>query len=105
VLAAFEESGLTMTAFAGREGFDCQRLQRWRRVLGASVAAPAFEEVPRAEIVPALGPVASEAAKPEADGGALEIVLTSGRVVRVPPSFDTATLRRLLAVLDEVDAC
>jgi hypothetical protein len=32
---------------------------------------------------------------------ALELVLGPGRVVRVPPGFDAATLRQLLAVLEE----
>jgi hypothetical protein len=34
-----------------------------------------------------------------------EIVLPSGRVVRVPESFDAGTLRRLLDVVDEVRSC
>jgi hypothetical protein len=32
---------------------------------------------------------------------ALELVLGPGRIVRVPPGFDAATLRQLLAVLEE----
>jgi len=35
----------------------------------------------------------------------LQIVLGSGRVVRVPPGFDAATLRQLLAVLEEERPC
>lgn len=35
----------------------------------------------------------------------LEIVLPDGRVVRVPADFDSATLRQLLAVLDEAPPC
>lgn len=31
----------------------------------------------------------------------LELVIGSGRIVRVPPGFDTDTLRQLLAVLEE----
>ena len=31
---------------------------------------------------------------------ALEVVLTDGRMVRVAPGFDAATLRQLLAVLE-----
>ena len=34
-----------------------------------------------------------------------EIVLPSGRVVRVPESFDASALRRLLVVVDEARAC
>jgi hypothetical protein len=35
----------------------------------------------------------------------LELVVGSGRVVRVPPGFDVATLRNLLAVLEERPSC
>jgi transposase-like protein len=34
-----------------------------------------------------------------------EVVLSDGRVVRVPAGFDPATLRQLLAVLDEASPC
>ena len=34
-----------------------------------------------------------------------EIVLASGRVVRVAASFDTTALRQLLAIVDEVRPC
>jgi hypothetical protein len=33
------------------------------------------------------------------------VVLGDGRIVRVAPGFDAATLRRLLAVLQEGGAC
>jgi transposase len=35
----------------------------------------------------------------------LELVLSGGRSVRVPGGFDAATLRRLLAVLEEQPPC
>ncbi len=43
------------------------------------------------QIVPA--PVGSTAV--------LEVVLSSGRIVRVPPGFDAATLRQLLAIVED----
>ena len=36
---------------------------------------------------------------------ALEVVLADGRTVRVAPGFDAATLRQLLAVLEEGAPC
>lgn len=36
---------------------------------------------------------------------ALEIVLRDGRLVRVPSGFDAATLRQLLAVMEETPSC
>jgi hypothetical protein len=35
----------------------------------------------------------------------LEVVLGQGRVVRVPAGFDAATLRQLLAILEEGPSC
>ena len=49
---------------------------------------------------PAFVPVSIAAAPP-----ALEVVLRDGRTVRVPPDFDAATLRQLLAVLAEAPPC
>ena|SRR5271170_1391760 len=100
VLVAWEESGLELTAFALGEGLDPQRLTRWRRRLAAT-GAPTFEEV-----VPCVA-MATFAGDASASGTRerFEIVLLSGRVVRVPESFEASALRRLLAVVDEGRAC
>jgi transposase-like protein len=95
-LAALEQSGLELTAFAIREGLDPQRLSRWRRRLAASM--PVFEEVITSEVI-AAGAATHERQE------RFEIVLASGRVVRVPESFDAGALRRLLAIVDEVRPC
>ena len=99
-LAAQEQSGLTLRAFAKREGLEVQRLERWRRRF-AEVAAPAFEEVtpPESAVVP------HDDVGGTAHRERLEIVVREGRVVRVPDSFDASALRRLLEVLDQVRSC
>jgi transposase-like protein len=99
-LVAWEESGLGLTAFALGEGLDPQRLTRWRRRLAAT-DAPTFEE-----ILPcvAMATIDGDAA-PVVARERFEIVLPSGRVVRVPESFDAGVLRRLLSLLDEARAC
>jgi hypothetical protein len=96
-LAALDRSGLELTAFAIGEGLDPQRLSRWRRRLSA---APAFEEVVVSEAAPRVDDAASSAERE-----LFEIVLVSGRVVRVPESFDASALRRLLEIVDEVRTC
>jgi hypothetical protein len=50
--------------------------------------------------VPAFVPVQVVADAARTQAGALEVVLTDGRMVRVAPGFDAATLRQLLAVLE-----
>jgi transposase-like protein len=99
-LAAFDRSGLGIIAFAIREGLDPQRLARWRRRL-AVATAPTFEEVaPSVTSAVTGGGVAAQVERER-----FEIVLPSGCVVRVPESFETSALRRLLSVVEEVRAC
>jgi hypothetical protein len=89
-LAALDASGLRPSAFATREGLDVQRLQSWRRKLGAK---PKTRPAPASR--PAFVEVRPRSSEP------IEIVLRSGRVLRVPESIDSAVLRRLVDALDE----
>lgn len=99
-LAAQEESGLTVRAFATREGLQPQRLERWHRRL-AEGATPAFEELTRPEVVADTeGTVVAITPRER-----FEIVLRGGRVVRVPEVFDTNALLRLLEIVDQVRSC
>jgi hypothetical protein len=93
------QSRLGVTAFAIREGLDPQRLSRWRRRLGSPVSIE-FEEV-----LPTVLATALDGSGVRAPQERLEVVLRSGRVVRVPDSFDARSLRRLLEVIDEAGAC
>lgn len=91
VLSALRASGLSTSAFATREGLGVERLYRWRQRLGAkSVAArktSAFVE---------LAPRATER---------VEIVLRTGRVLRVAETIDTGTLERLVEALERPGSC
>jgi transposase-like protein len=94
VLQAQAESGLTLSAFAVREGLNVSGLYQWRRRLGASAPKPpTFEEIRRSEV--AERP--SEPARPTPER--LEIVLGSGVIVRVAESFNAEALGRLLDVV------
>lgn len=90
VLDAARDSGLSLAAFAAREGFDAQRLYFWRRRLDRDAdhsPAPTFVEVrPRgAEHV--------------------EVVLRSGQILRVAASIDGGVLRSLVDALERDGAC
>ena len=87
VLAAQRESGLSIKAFAVREGLDPQRLYTWNSRIKNSPAQPTFVEVRRHA--------------PEY----VEIVLRSGRVLRVLESIDAAALRRFVAALEQESPC
>jgi hypothetical protein len=93
-LAAVDASGLRTSAFAAREGLDVQRLQSWRRKLGTKPKTRKARSPARASrsSFVELRPRGTEP---------IEIVLRSGRVLRVTESIDAAVLRRLVEVLDE----
>jgi transposase-like protein len=89
-LAEQRASGLSIVEFAEKEGFHPERLFRWDRQLSApapkdaSQSGPQFVEIHRV------------AAEP------VEIVLRSGRVLRVSEDISPAALERLVAVLEAV---
>jgi len=99
-LSDMEASGLDLSAFAFDAGLDPQRLKRWKRALAAPTSETVFEEVVRAPAPPPTVEVATGIAR-----GWFELVLASGRVVRIPESFDAGALDRLLAVVDAVAPC
>jgi len=96
VLAALRRSGKPVKVFAAEHGLDPQRVYLWRRRLGGAELTTFRELI--------VGPGAGRTAA-HADGTGFEIVLATGDVVRVPPSFDGAALGRLLEVLAQVRAC
>jgi transposase-like protein len=95
-------SGQTIRAFCEEHGLSEPSFYAWRRMIAERdqlAGSPSDEFSDRPAFVPVR--VAGEAvASPE-----LEVVADGGRVVRVPIGFDAATLRRLLAVLEEGSSC
>ncbi len=91
-IALWQTSGLSVAAFCARHDLAPASFYAWRRTLQRRDAPPA-----------AFVPV--QLVAEAAPAGALEVVLADGRVVRVPPGFDAATLRQLLAVLREDPPC
>jgi hypothetical protein len=88
VLAAQRASGLSALAFSRREGLGRERLYWWRKRLERTGSrATTFVEVKAraTELV--------------------EVVLGSGRVLRVPSAIEPEVLRRLVEALDEQSAC
>ena len=93
------KSGISIEAFAAREGLDAKRLKWWRWKLGTQVPPPASE--------PRFVPVrVVDSGADSADGAApLEVVLPNGRVVRVPAAFDAEALERVLAIASREGQC
>ena len=92
-IAQWQTSGLNVAAFCARHGLAAPSFYAWRRTVQRRDSPPApFVSV---RLVPDEAPAPA----------ALEVVLPDGRLVRVPPGFDAATLRQLLAVLREEPSC
>ena len=93
-LRNWQRSGLSVSAFCRRHGLAEGRFYAWRRILARRDAEqPSFVPVQ----------VITENGFPQ--DGALEVVLASGRRLRVSRGFDVATLRQVLAVLEEATPC
>src|SRR4051794_23258575 len=94
-IAQWRTSGLSVRDFCARHGLATPSFYAWRRTLQqrAAAAAPAFVAV---QVV---------ADAPPAPASVLELVLADGRIVRVAPGFDAATLRQLLTALEGEKPC
>jgi transposase-like protein len=89
----WRRSGLGVSAFCRRHGLALNSFYAWRRIL-------AQRDAEQADFIP----VRLLAEDHSADG-ALEVLLASGRRLRVAPGFDAGTLRQLLSVLEEGQPC
>ena len=106
LLLAFEHSGLPLAEFERRHNLSRNRLSWWRKRLGAAATATDTRPGPASvTFLPVRVEVPPRAAPPPVAVAPIELVLPDGTVVRVPPSFDVATLTRLLDVLREVRPC
>jgi transposase len=96
----WERSGLRAEVFAARERIKAKRLTWWRWSLRSSSATAVAGRAPMrflpVRVVETAGSATSSVAP-------LEIVLPNGRVVRVAPGVDPATLERVLAIASEAE--
>jgi hypothetical protein len=88
--------------FCGEHGLSEASFYAWRRILAERDRRTSGSAPPER---PLFVPLTVLPSAPVAVTPALELVLGSGRVVRVPPGFDAAALRQLLAVLGETPSC
>ena len=93
LIQLWKNSGLSVRAFCARHHITQPSFYAWRRELQQRDAAATFVPV---QVVTDDQPASSTP---------IEILLANGRSVRIMPGFDPATLRQLLAVLQEVPPC
>jgi transposase-like protein len=112
LLRLFRRSGRTVREFCAEHEVSQPSFFAWRRTIAERDqqrrrrddpnCMASAEPLPKADEQPAFVPlrVVSTAACM-----AFEVVLSDGRVVRVSAGFEAASLRRLLAVLEEERPC
>lgn len=93
-----ERSGLSVRTFAAREGLKAGSLSfwKWKLARGQNRSGSPVPPLKFIELTAATAPPEARAASP-----GFEVVLRSGRTVRVSGGFDAAELVRLVAVLEE----
>ena len=94
LIQLWKNSGLSVRAFCARHHITQPSFYAWRRELQQRDAATTT-----------FVPVQVVTDDQPASSTAIEILLAGGRSVRITPGFDPATLRQLLAVLQEVPPC
>lgn len=109
-IAQWRASGQSVRVFCAAHQLSEPSFYSWRRTIacrdGDATPGPAAGPDHHAPADrPAFVPVHIVAAPPTNGSAGLELVLGSDRVVRIPSGFDAATLRRLLAVLQEAATC
>ncbi len=102
VLEAWQQSGLSVRAFCAQHQVSEPSFYTWKRNLQPRDQQP-IPPVPAAtdaaaNPLPTFAPVRLVG---EPAPALLELALPSGHRLRVPAGFDPATLRQLLAVLEE----
>lgn len=105
VITRWEQSGLSIPAFAAQTGMSCSAVSYWRkrfeREPSLGFAMP--DKAPSA-FVPVTLITEQEPQSPEIGtrlGTVFEVLLQDGCALRIPSDFDAASLTRLLTVLRE----
>jgi hypothetical protein len=99
----WQHSGQTIREFCRQEKLKEGSFHSWRRTIARRDRSVA-SATPR-QHKPTFVPLRVTPTPTAAAAVPLELVLDSGRVVRVSPGFDAATLQALLAILEEEPSC
>jgi transposase-like protein len=104
ILRRWDSRKQTVREFCAEHGVSEPSFYSWRRTIADRDQQAAARQVftPSAEDLPAFVPLKVTAPTPSS---MLEVVVAPKRVVRIPPEFDAATLRRLLSLLEEAPPC
>ena len=107
IIAKQGRSGLTHTEFCRRESISANSYFWWKRDLGIRTKKKRSEPRGRVrqqrggEATTSLVPVTIRQAASSAASDWFEVLLSSGCVVRLRSGFDSESLKRLVAILEE----
>lgn len=98
-------SGLTHREFCRKHDLSLHQFRGWKyrnrpRRIGRRPRPGAPAATPQVPAAPAFLPLRL-VGPGLCGGGALELLLAPGRILRIPSDFDAATLRRVLGALEE----
>jgi hypothetical protein len=98
----WQESGRSAAEFARETGINARSLSWWAWRLGKHEKdrTPAPRRQRQRKTTLRSVPLTFVEMTPTIRGEALEVVLASGRCIRIPIGFDVETLERLLGVLE-----
>ena len=104
ILLRRQQSKQSTHDFCAENGISEASFYAWRRIIAErdQQALPARRRKSEADGPAVFIPLH---VSPTSCNSMLEVMVGSGRVVRVPADFDAAVLRRLLAVLEDASSC
>ena len=97
-IETWQASGLSIRQFCKDEGLSEPQFYHWRKKLAGCGTQPAVQDDP-------VQPAFIEVAIPKNNDIAMELLLTSGNMVRIPCGIDTATLSNVMSVLHAAGLC
>src|SRR5262245_58971383 len=103
LLAEWQDSGQSVTAFCQHRQLQVQSFFRWRKLLAQRDLPADSAQTTAAALAaaPAFVPVRFRHRPSDAGPLPFEVVLAGGRLLRVGAAFDPAALRQLLDVLEQ----
>jgi transposase-like protein len=108
VIRLHKRSGQTISEFCLEHDLSHSSFHAWRRTIAErdqqTKQAPPSITVKRHDL-PAFVPLRVAPASETPTTSPLEVVVGPNRIIRVSPGFDAATLRHLLATLEEGSSC
>lgn len=105
LLRLWPGSGLTIRDFCAEHAVSEASFYAWRRTIAERDQQKKTEPQPSHNVDESTPVFVPLTVLPAAAEVRFEVVLQHGRSLRVPVGFDAATLRQLLAILEEAPSC